>query len=223
MRTGAACEAWSRWLPLQSILCPWAKASGERDWQSPGKGARGQGSRQVLCGPPPVLGAKRRWKPLWDGWRARVAPTRSSPRALCVWRQGAERWREGGRAGKVRGGSLLPGWRLLGYSQEPCPCPHPQKSPEFAVDWRSFQRSPQRKRFLFSHSPTMDSRICGRYLSVPFQLFWNSSFCRHLPSPSPTNCMSSVISFPEQTPVVYFMLLSFLNFLAEQSPQLPEL
>ena len=41
--------------------------------------------------------------------------------------------------------------------------------------------------------------------------------------PLPLPIVSSVISFPEQTPVVYFMLLSFLNFLAEQSPQLPEL
>ena len=131
--------------------------------------------------------------------------------SVCVEAVGGEVG-SGGRAGSVGGGSLLPGWSLLGYSWEPCPCPHPQKSPEFAVDWRSFQQSPQRKRFLFSHSTPMDSRICGRSLPVPFQLFWNSSSCRHLPSPSPTSCMTSIISFPERTPVVYFMLLAFFIF-----------
>ena len=142
-----------------------------------------------------------------------MAPTRSSPRAVCVRGGRAERWGEGGRAGKVEGGSLLPGRRLLGCSREPCPCPHPQKSPEFAVHGGSFQHSPQRKRFLFSHSPPIDSRICGRSLSLyHFSFFKNSSSCRHLPFPSPASCMSSIISFPKLTPVVYFMLLGFLNF-----------
>ena len=168
-----------------------AKASGEWDWQSPGQGAGVQGSLQGLCGPPPVLGAKGRWKPLWDGWRAHVAPTWSSLRTVCVWGGRAERWGEGGRAGKVEGGSLLPGRRLLGCSREPCPCPHPQKSPEFAVDGGSFQHSPQRKRFLFSHSPLIDSRICGRSLSVPFQLFKNSSSCRPFSFP----CQLHVVNY----------------------------
>ena len=32
------------------------------------------------------------------------------------------------------------------------------------------------------------------------------------PFPSPASCMSSIISFPKRTPVVYFMLLGFFNF-----------
>lgn len=77
-------------------------------------------------GPPPVLGAKEDENLSgMAGGHVWPQPT-DNPRIVCVWRWWVEEVGSGGRAGRVGGGSLLPGWSLLGYSWSPAPVPTPR-------------------------------------------------------------------------------------------------
>ena len=133
--------------------------------------------------------------------------------------RGGERGVEQAKCGVAPSSQDEGSWDIHG---SPAPVPTPRSLQNLQYIEEASNVLHKGKDFCFhTHLPWIPGFVGGISL-YHFSFFEILAFAGiSLPLPRPI--VSSVISFPEQTPVVYFMLLSFLNFLAEQSPQLPEL